>query len=231
MADTLLAIHGTVTRPGRLYQAIEAALSGLEGVESLAVDMLHLGDHRISFADGRPLAEYEDDTQAVVERVIAAEMFLIATPVFRASFTGALKNLLDHVPVEGLARQGLRTYRNGGHRPSLSLCRRAAAAGAGVVRGTRGAGDGVPAVAALPGREAGRRAGHSRPAVAVALGGGAAPRCCAGRNGGTIAPGRALTPRASQPPMLFLSPVCRVVSCGGFSRQVLWVWPLRDEGV
>ena len=29
-------------------------------------------------------------------------MFLIATPVFRASFTGALKNLLDHVPVEGL---------------------------------------------------------------------------------------------------------------------------------
>ena len=102
MADTLLAIHGTVTRPGRLYQAIEAALSGLEGVESLAVDMLHLGDHRISFADGRPLAEYEDDTQAVVERVIAAEMFLIATPVFRASFTGALKNLLDHVPVEGL---------------------------------------------------------------------------------------------------------------------------------
>ena len=29
-------------------------------------------------------------------------MYLISTPVFRASFTGALKNLLDHVPVEGL---------------------------------------------------------------------------------------------------------------------------------
>ena len=102
MPATLLAIHGTVTRPGRLYQAVEAALSGLDGQDSPAVDTLHLGDHRISFADGRPLSGYDDDTQAVVERVIAADMYLIGTPVFRASFTGALKNLLDHVPVEGM---------------------------------------------------------------------------------------------------------------------------------
>ena len=102
MPETLLAIHGTVTRPGRLYQAVEAALSGLDRQDSPAVDTLHLGDYRISFADGRPLSGYDDDTQAVVERVVAADMYLIATPVFRASFTGALKNLLDHVPVEGM---------------------------------------------------------------------------------------------------------------------------------
>ena len=102
MPATLLAIHGTVTRPGRLYQAIQAALSVLEGPDAPTADILHLGDHRISFADGRPLSDYGDDTQSVVERVVAADMYLIATPVFRASFTGALKNLLDHVPVEGL---------------------------------------------------------------------------------------------------------------------------------
>ena len=102
MPATLLAIHGTVTRPGRLYQAIQAALTGPERPDGPAVETLHLGDYRISFADGRPLADYGDDTQAVVERVVAADMCLIATPVFRASFTGALKNLLDHVPVEGL---------------------------------------------------------------------------------------------------------------------------------
>ena len=102
MPSTLLAIHGTVTRPGRLYQAIQAALSGLYGEAQPEIDMLHLGEHRISFADGRPLADYEDDTEAVVNRVVTADMCLIATPVFRASFTGALKNLLDHVPVEGL---------------------------------------------------------------------------------------------------------------------------------
>ena len=102
MPATLLAIHGTVTRPGRLYQAIQAALSELEGSDTTAANILNLGDYRISFADGRPLSEYDDDTQAVVEQVIAADMYLITTPVFRASFTGALKNLLDHIPVEGL---------------------------------------------------------------------------------------------------------------------------------
>ena len=107
MPATLLAIHGTVTRPGRLYQAIQAALSGLEELphpegEGTIAETLHLGDYRISFADGRPLSAYDDDTQSVVEQVIAADMYLIATPVFRASFTGALKNLLDHVPVEGM---------------------------------------------------------------------------------------------------------------------------------
>ena len=102
MPSTILAIHGTVTRPGRLYQAIHAALSSLGGQASPEVDVLHLGDHRISFADGRPLADYGDDTEAVVNRVAAADMYLIATPVFRASYTGALKNLLDHVPVQGL---------------------------------------------------------------------------------------------------------------------------------
>lgn len=102
MPETLLAIHGTVTRPGRLYQAVQVALSGVEGEGSPSIETLHLGDYRVSFADGRPLSDYEDDTQEVVERVISADMCLIATPVFRASFTGALKNLLDQVPVEGL---------------------------------------------------------------------------------------------------------------------------------
>ena len=100
---TLLGIHGSVTRPGRLCQALQLALrSAGDQRQSVTASLLHLGDHQISFADGRPLAEYPDDTEAVVQRVMAADMFLIATPIFRASFTAALKNLLDLVPVEGL---------------------------------------------------------------------------------------------------------------------------------
>lgn len=100
---TLLGIHGTVTQPGRLYQALELALQSAGGESSpITTSLLHLGDQQISFADGRPLADYPDDTQAVIQRVMAADMYLIATPIFRASFTASLKNLLDHIPVEGL---------------------------------------------------------------------------------------------------------------------------------
>ena len=100
---TLLGIHGSVTRPGRLYQALELALQAVRnGENSVKTSLLHLGEHRISFADGRPLPDFSDDTEAVVDRVMAADMYIISTPIFRASFTGALKNLLDLVPVEGL---------------------------------------------------------------------------------------------------------------------------------
>jgi len=99
---TLLGIHGSVTYPGRLYHALEYALHYVEDQDnSLTVDLMHLGDFKVSFADGRELADYQDDTQNVVGRILAADMFLIATPVFRATFTGALKNLFDLVPVEG----------------------------------------------------------------------------------------------------------------------------------
>lgn len=99
----LLGIHGSVSQPGRLYQALELALESAGGQgESVTTGLLHLGDHRISFADGRPLPDYGDDTEAVVERVMGADMYLIATPIFRASFTASLKNLLDLVPAEGL---------------------------------------------------------------------------------------------------------------------------------
>ena len=100
---TLLGIHGTVTSPGRLHQALELALEAASAHDSsITTGLLHLGDHRISFADGRPPEAYGDDTQRVLEQVMAADMYLIATPIYRASFTGALKNLLDHIPVEGL---------------------------------------------------------------------------------------------------------------------------------
>ena len=99
---TLLAIHGTVTRPGRLHQALQAALEGVEGHPGVSTSLLDLGQYRVSFADGRPLTGYSDDTQAVVEQVTAADMYLIGTPIYRASFTAALKNILDLTPVDGL---------------------------------------------------------------------------------------------------------------------------------
>ena len=92
-----------MTQPGRLFQALRLALEAAgEGSSSVSTSLLHLGDHQISFADGRPLSDYTDDTEAVVQQVMAADMYLIATPIYRASFTAGLKNLLDLVPVEGL---------------------------------------------------------------------------------------------------------------------------------
>jgi NAD(P)H-dependent FMN reductase len=97
-----LAVVGAVTPPGRLNAAVSAAVELAAGHPGVSASLLNLADHRVSFADGRPAGTFDDDTGAVVGRVLGAEVVLLATPVYRATFTGALKNLLDLVPVEGL---------------------------------------------------------------------------------------------------------------------------------
>ncbi len=93
----MLALLGSVTPPGRMRAAL-AELVASEGGE-----FIDLADVRIAFADGRPAEAYGDDTAPVIARVRDAETVLLASPVYRGSYTGALKNLLDHLPIEALA--------------------------------------------------------------------------------------------------------------------------------
>jgi FMN reductase len=89
----LLAIVGSVTVPGRLRRAVA------EGVDRAGGTVVDLADRAIAFADGSPLA---GDTAAVVGEIAGAEAVLLATPTYRGSMTGSLKNLLDQVPLDAL---------------------------------------------------------------------------------------------------------------------------------
>ena len=104
MPIRLQAIVGSVTPPGRLLNAtrwlLDNAHKAHQGVD---VHLVNLADHRIAFADGRPPEQYGDDTAGLVESVRRADSVIIASPVYRGSITGALKNLLDHLPLESLA--------------------------------------------------------------------------------------------------------------------------------
>jgi len=104
MPIRLQAIVGSVTPPGRLLNAtrwlLDSAQRSHQGVD---VHLVNLADQRIAFADGRPPEQYGDDTAGLVESVRRADGVIIASPVYRGSITGALKNLLDHLPLESLA--------------------------------------------------------------------------------------------------------------------------------
>ena len=95
----VVAILGSVTPPGRLHRAVDEALARAAGAETTLVD---LGTKNLSFADGREPDAYGDDTADVVEAVTAADAVLLASPVYRGTYTGALKNLLDLLPVSAL---------------------------------------------------------------------------------------------------------------------------------
>lgn len=102
MSD-LLIVLGSVTPPGRMHRAMQRTIERLnEERPGVRATLLDLAAHRIGFADGRPPDQMGDDTATVVEAIAEARTVVFASPVYRASFTGALKNLLDHIPVEVL---------------------------------------------------------------------------------------------------------------------------------
>jgi len=101
--EHLLAVLGSVTPPGRMSKAIASTLDAAKlKIPGLGTELLNLKDYRVSFADGRPLDRYADDSGKLAQRVKRADAVLICSPVYRGSITGALKNLLDLLPIEAL---------------------------------------------------------------------------------------------------------------------------------
>src|SRR5215468_3360263 len=99
----LLMIIGAATPPGRLATAIATAAELAQHKDpDIAVEVLNLAETPIETCDGRLLAAYGDATRRAVGQIAAAAAVLMGVPVYRASFPGVLKNLLDIVPVEAL---------------------------------------------------------------------------------------------------------------------------------
>lgn len=98
-AMKVISVLGSVTSPGRMHRALNEALDRTGEAEISRVDLAEL---EIGLADGTPLDQLEDDTAEVIGAIAAADAVVLATPVYRGSMTGALKNLLDLTPVEAL---------------------------------------------------------------------------------------------------------------------------------
>ena len=97
----LIGIVGSAVKSGRTRKAIEIACEGAKNfhTDGLDIEIIDLSNDKVSVLDGRKLPEYTDDTERVVNLVETGDVFLIGTPVYRGTYTGALKNLLDHAPL------------------------------------------------------------------------------------------------------------------------------------
>jgi FMN reductase len=97
----LRVILGSTTPPGRMHRAVDGAIERA-AARGTSADLLDLGALDLGFADGTPPEQLEDDTAATIAAIENAGALIVATPVYRGSLTGSLKNLLDLTPVPAL---------------------------------------------------------------------------------------------------------------------------------
>lgn len=65
---------------------------------TVETELIDLRDFDIEFSSGLPLAAYNEDTRSVIHKILSADFLVFGTPIYQASLSGALKNLLDHLP-------------------------------------------------------------------------------------------------------------------------------------
>lgn len=99
----VVGIVGSAVRSGRTRAAVSHAVEAARAsIPDLATDVVDLSESQVGILDGRKPEQYEDDTVQVLERIAAGTAFVIGSPTYRGTYTGALKNLLDHIPLSVL---------------------------------------------------------------------------------------------------------------------------------
>lgn len=98
----VVAVSGSVSRPSRTLVLIEEILVKLGAALPIEVRVIELGQ----IAPGLVGALARKDLPAAIEEDVAAieqaDLLLVGTPVYRASFTGLFKHLFDFVHHEKL---------------------------------------------------------------------------------------------------------------------------------
>jgi MsuE subfamily FMN reductase len=110
----LLGISGSLSRGSRTSRLIQEVLDGAAQEPGVTAELLEISTSGAIFCDGRPPDAYEGRTREVIDRVVAADAYVVGSPMYRGSYTGAFKNLFDLLPNDALSGKVVGLVATGG---------------------------------------------------------------------------------------------------------------------
>ncbi len=101
-----MKLLGVSASPSIGSKTMIALMTAMEYVRSVHPDVtteiVNIREYDVIFCDARNPDLYEGDTRIVIDKVVEADALIIATPIYRGSYTGILKNLVDVLPNNAL---------------------------------------------------------------------------------------------------------------------------------
>ncbi|GAB6089381.1 NADPH-dependent FMN reductase [Spirochaeta dissipatitropha] len=98
----IMVLSGSVAGNKTRAAAVYAVNRLLEHNSEHEARLLDLAEYSLEYSDGRNYLDYSGDTGHVVREIMAADILIVASPIFQASMPGALKNVLDLLPTDAL---------------------------------------------------------------------------------------------------------------------------------
>lgn len=111
----VVGISGSLRRPSRTSTLVRATLDGIGRYFQTNRRLIELADAAPSLLSALARDQLSPLGQAAVRAVEEADILVVGTPVYRASYTGALKHLFDLVDYEALVGKPVVLAATGGN--------------------------------------------------------------------------------------------------------------------
>lgn len=99
---TILGVAGNVTQPSRTSVLVDAIIATASARIGGTAELVQIADAAPSLFNAMSAEQLSGQAKDIVARVEAADLLVVGTPVYRASYTGALKHLFDLVGYDAL---------------------------------------------------------------------------------------------------------------------------------
>jgi FMN reductase len=114
MTVKVLGLSGNVARPSRTTSLIRRILEAVEAKTAISAGLIELAEDAPNLFLALTRGQLQGRAAQVVQAVEEADLLVVGTPVYRASYTGALKHLFDLVDHEALAGKPVLLAATGG---------------------------------------------------------------------------------------------------------------------
>ena len=113
---TVLAISGNVRSPSRTHALVAALADAVSARLGSPARVIEVAKEGLPLLAAPTRAQLSRAGEKLVAEVESADLLIVGTPVYRASYTGALKHLFDLVHYEALAGTPVLLAATGGTR-------------------------------------------------------------------------------------------------------------------
>ncbi|MCU4120007.1 FMN reductase [Variovorax sp. N23] len=99
----IVAVSGGLQRPSRTLALVEQLLEGLAAAGPVAqTRLIELGEIVPKFGNVLQRAQLPPEVESILRDIETADLLLVASPIYRGSYTGLFKHLFDFVHHESL---------------------------------------------------------------------------------------------------------------------------------